>query len=390
MNALDVLLLVLIGLAAYSGFRRGALLQVLSYGGLAVGLVVGALLGPSLASLARSHAMQAGIAVAVLLGAGGIGNALGWALGGWVRARARRSAFGPVDAGGGMLVSVVAVLLATWFVALNLVNGPFPTVAAQIRGSAIVRGLDASLPRPPSLLAEIRGFFNRYGFPDVFVGLPPAPAGPVQPPTAAEARQAFRAAEESTVRIVGQACGEIQSGSGFVVADHYVVTNAHVVAGVEAPEIQVQGGGSEPGTTVLFDPRTDLALLYVQNVPGPSLDLDRDLVERGATGSVLGYPGGGSLRGDAAAVRGSIDAVGRDIYGKGTVQRQVYELQTSVIPGDSGGPFVLVDGTVAGVVFAASTTDPSVGYAIASTEVLPRLNRTAGGTAAVSTGPCVR
>jgi S1-C subfamily serine protease len=224
----------------------------------------------------------------------------------------------------------------------------------------------------------------------VFVGLPPAPAGPVRAPTAAEARRAFRAAEQSTVRIVGQACGEIQSGSGFVVADHYVVTNAHVVAGVEAPQVQAQGGGSEPGTTVLFDPKTDLALLYVTTPPGPPLDLDRDLVGRGTTGSVLGYPGGGGLQGDGAAVRRSIDAVGRDIYGKGTVQRQVYELQTSVIPGDSGGPFVLVDGTVAGVVFAASTTDPSLGYAIASTEVVPRLNRAVGGADAVSTGPCVR
>jgi S1-C subfamily serine protease len=388
-NALDLILLLVIGIAAYAGYRRGAMLQVLSFGGLAAGLVAGALLGPPIASLAHSHTGQAAIAVAVLLGAGAVGNAVGWAVGSWFRTRARRSSFRPVDAAGGVVVSMAAVLLATWFVALNLVNGPFPTVAAEIRGSAIVRGLDASLPRPPSLLAEIRGFFNRYGFPDVFVGLPPAPAGPVRPPTAAEARRAFQTAQASTVRIVGQACGEIQSGSGFVVTGNYVVTNAHVVAGVQSPQVQIQGGGSEPGTTVLFDPQTDLAILHVAAAPGPALELGDRLVERGATGSVLGYPGGGGLRGDGAAVRRSIDAVGRDIYGRSTVQRHVYELQTTVIPGDSGGPFVLADGTVAGVVFAASTTDPSVGYAIASTEVLPRL-RTVSGTGPVPTGPCVR
>ncbi len=390
MNGLDVLLVLLIGLAAFTGYRRGALLQVLSYGGLAVGLIAGALIGPSIASLARSHATQAGIAVAVLLGLGGVGNAVGWAAGTWVRLRARRGVFGPVDAAGGVLVSTVAVLVAIWFVALNLVNGPFPPVAAQIRGSAIVRGLDASLPQPPSLLGEIRGFFNRYGFPDVFIGLPPAPAGPVRAPSADQARQAFRSAEQSTVRIVGHACGGVQSGSGFVVAEHYVVTNAHVVAGVGAPQVQTKGGGSEGGTTVLFDPRTDLAVLYVQSTPGPALTLSRTEADRGATGAVLGYPGGGNLQGDGAAVRRSIDAVGRDIYGGGTVERTVYELQTTVIPGDSGGPFVLLDGTVAGVVFAASTTDPGVGYAIASTEAIPRVTRAIGSTAPVPTGACVR
>ncbi len=82
-------------------------------------------------------------------------------------------------------------------------------------------------------------------------------------------------------------------------------------------------------------------------------------------------------------------ALGRDIYGRSTVEREVYELQARVEPGDSGGPFVTSDGTVTGVVFAASTTDPDVGYAIASTEVLRDLRSVHGG-APTSTGPCLR
>jgi S1-C subfamily serine protease len=246
------------------------------------------------------------------------------------------------------------------------------------------------LPEPPSMLAEVRRFLNRFNFPEVFTGFPPAPAGPVRAPTAAQARHAFSGAAGSTVRIVGQACGRIQEGSGFVVAPDYVLTNAHVVAGVHAPRVQEQNGAEQGGTVVLYDPAIDVAVLRTTENPGPTLHLDATDVERGARGAVVGYPGGGDLTGKAAAVRGTIRAVGRDIYGNGTVTREVYELQSVIRPGNSGGPFVLVDGQVAGLVFAASTTDPEIGYALTSTEVLPDVRRAIGRTTPASTGTCVR
>ena len=83
-----------------------------------------------------------------------------------------------------------------------------------------------------------------------------------------------------------------------------------------------------------------------------------------------------------------IDAIGRDIYDSRRVERSVYELQTAVRPGNSGGPFVLDTGLVAGVVFAASSTDDGIGYAIASTEVLPWVEVALGQTVAVSTLTC--
>jgi S1-C subfamily serine protease len=389
-NVLDVVILALIGAAGVSGFRRGALLQLLAYGGLAVGLVAGALLAPPIASLWKNHAAQAGIAVAVVLSLAGVGNAAGWLAGSYVRHHARRTGFGEADAAGGSVLSVIAVVLATWFLAFNLVNGPFPTLSREIRSSTVVRTLGAALPRPPSLLGEVRAFFNRFGFPEVFAGLPPAPAGAVDWPTQAQAQQAFAAAEDSTVRIMGEACGEIQSGSGFVVAPNLVATNAHVVAGVLQPFVQEQGAASQPATTVLFDPAADLAMLRVQASPGPPLLLASEHVERGTGGAVVAFPGGGDLTGTRAAVRRALDAVGRDIYSHAAVVREVYELQASVEPGDSGGPFVLPDGTVAGVIFAASSTDRGIGYAIISTEVLPDVRAAQDRTTPVGTGPCIR
>lgn len=387
-NGLDAFLLALLVLAGLSGFRRGLALQALSFGGLLLGLAVGALVAPFAAGLAESPAARATTAAVVLVALAGAGDAAGWLLGDRLRARARATRFGRADAIGGSAVAVVASLVAIWFLALNLANGPFPGVATEIRGSAIVRALDDALPQPPSLLAQVRRFFNRFGFPDVFSGIPPLPAEPVDPPPRAQARAAFEAAAPSTVRIVGRACDAVQEGSGFVVADGYVVTNAHVVAGMPDPLVQTDDGASRPGTTVLFDPDLDLAVLFVPEGTGSPLPLAGG-AERGDAGVVLGYPGGGPLTGDGAAVLRTIDAVGRDIYGRREAERDVLELQAEVRPGNSGGPFVLLDGAVAGVVFAASSTDDDVGYAIAAEEVAPRVRDALGRTDEVPTGPCL-
>ena len=389
-NLLDIVLITVILVSAINGYRRGAALQLTVYAGLLGGLLIGALLAPPIARLFDTPLTQAVAAMVVLIAAAAIGDGIGWAIGTRFWVMARRSAFGAVDSIAGSFVAAVAVVLATWFVALNLVAGPIPPLSRQIRGSAIVRGLDTVLPPPPPLLAQVRRVLNTFGFPEVFADVPPPPAGPVQGPSEGEARDAALAADQSTVRIVGSGCGGVQEGSGFVAAPNYVVTNAHVVAGIRAPEVQRQNGPSFPATAVLFDPGLDIAVLFVAESPAPALELDGDVQDRGASGAVLGYPGGGPLQFGSAAVRQQIDAVGRDIYGRSRVRREVYELQARVRPGNSGGPFVLADGTVAGVVFAASTTDPGIGYAIVSSEVMPLVEEARGRTEGTSTDGCAR
>jgi S1-C subfamily serine protease len=392
-NLVDLILIAALVFAGFSGYRRGLALQSLSVGGLLLGLFVGALIAPRAAALVESALAQATVATCVLIGFAAIGDAIGWMLGSRLRSRARATAFKVPDAAGGSVVAVVASLLAIWFIALNLVNGPFPEVSRQIRGSAIVRTLDDALPPPPSLLAQVRQFFSPW-FPDVFSSIPPLPADPVREPTRRQTGAVFALAQDSTVRIVGEACDHIQEGSGFVAADGLVVTNAHVLAGVDSPLIQKprEDGttASIDATTVLFDPELDLAVLRVDTSVGPVLALTTGGVERGERGAVLGYPEGGPLTGERAAVLRTFDDIpGHDIYGKGQPRRDIVELQSLVRPGNSGGPFVLEDGTVAGVVFAASTTEDAVGYAIDAQEVAPRLADAITRDRPVSTGDCV-
>lgn len=389
MNTLDVGLLVALAVGALLGYRRGLILQVASYGGLLLGLLLGAAAAPLVAGLVGEGAPSVAAATVTLLLCAAAGNGVGWIVGSIARARARSTVLGVADRAGGAAISVVALALTIWFVALNVVGGPWPAVSREVRGSVIVRALDDALPEPPSLIAQVRRFLDRYGFPDVFAGIPPAPAEPVRMPTEDAVRGAYRVGAPSTFRVVGPACDRIQEGSGFVVAPAYLLTNAHVVAGVRRTVVQRAGEPDRPAIVVRFDPALDLALLRVEGLPAP-LRLAATEVDRGDAGIVIGYPDGGPLAASVAAVGRWIEALGRDIYGKGEVERAVYELQTQVHPGNSGGPFVLADGRVAGVLFAASRTDEGVAYAIASTEVVPWLEEALGRTEPVPTGPCVR
>jgi S1-C subfamily serine protease len=95
--------------------------------------------------------------------------------------------------------------------------------------------------------------------------------------------------------------------------------------------------------------------------------------DRGTQGAVIGYPGGGSERITAAVVNGSVSAEGRDIYNQNLVTRQVFVLQASVHPGNSGGPLVDLQGRVLGMVFATSASNPNQAYALTDDEINPDL-----------------
>jgi S1-C subfamily serine protease len=102
----------------------------------------------------------------------------------------------------------------------------------------------------------------------------------------------------------------------------------------------------------------------------------------------LGYPGGGPFRAVPAVVLSEIPGLGRDIYGKSLSAREVYQLRAEVRPGNSGGPLVRPDGTVVGVIFARSSLNPQLGFALTSAEVTGRVATAEAQRVPVSTGPC--
>jgi S1-C subfamily serine protease len=373
MGPLDVALLVGLVLFAVAGYRQGFLVGAFSFAGFLLGGVFGMVLAPALLPESVGP-LAAALAVGGVLAAAAVGQVSFAVLGSWLRGRVRWHPARLADAFGGALVSVCAVLLVAWFLATAVVQGPFPGLSREVRDSRVLAGVDSVMPDSArELFADFRDAVDDSAFPQVFGALSPSTIVPVDEPDSALLRDPdVKAARKSVVQVSGTAdsCNEQITGSGFVVAPGRVVTNAHVVAGVDDPTVRVSGlGFGVRGTVVYFDPRLDLAVLAVPDLEAPALELSAERAGRGDPAVVIGFPGGSSYTAVPARVRGVQRARGRDIYDRTSVTREVYSLRSVVRPGDSGGPLLLPDGTVAGVVFAASVDDPETGYALTAEQV---------------------
>jgi S1-C subfamily serine protease len=392
-NSFDLIAIALVVLAVYLGFRSGAMPQV---GGL-IGAIGGGALAilalPALADPLQSldPAIRPFIVLAGLLVAVGIGESIGSAIGRLIAKGLGTGVLGAADRVGGAFVGVAQALLVVWLAGGLLAIGPIPRLTEAAQTSTTIRTLNAVLPAPDTIATELGGLLDSSGLPDVFVGFEPLPRPPVERPDDATANRIAAAAEASTLRVVASTCGLSSSGSGVAVDRDYVVTNAHVVAGASRRGVRVatSSGRLTDATVVLFDPDLDVALLYAPDLDVPGLRFAADDPERGAIGAALGYPGGGALTIVPAAVTGAYPAVGRDIYGDDTVRRDILELGADVDRGDSGGPFVLEDGTVGGLVFAEARTNDEVGYALTPTAVATRIGPGLSRSRAVDTGDCL-
>ena len=391
MNVIDIAALVLVVVGLFAGIRSGAFPQL---GGL-VGAVAGGVVSIGLASTFRTEiaslegpsralVLIGGIIVAIVLG-----QFVGSSFGGSLSSSLGRGVLSTIDRTVGGILGIGQAVLIVWLLGSLVAIGPFPTLAAQAQRSVAVRATTAALPPLSSVASDIGGLIDESGLPQVFVGLEPFPAPPVDTPTQARARAIAAPAIPSTVEVASEACAYELTGTGFVVRPGYVVTNAHVLAGSSKASVS-EGGRSHAGTVVLFDPELDIALLWVPDLRLPALRFATSTPPRGAEGAALGHPGGGPLVILPAAVSGAYPAQGRDLYGTSVVRRDIIELRAAIERGDSGGPFVLADGTVGGVVFAEARSDPGVGYALSPTAVASRIAGSFGRTGSVSTGPCIR
>jgi S1-C subfamily serine protease len=258
--------------------------------------------------------------------------------------------------------------------------------AVQSRTSTIAEWIDRHAPDPPDTVATLRRFIGEGQFPRVFDALQPAPdLGP--PPAASGLSQAvLDQAVLSTVKIEGVACRRIQEGSGFVVGDDLVATNAHVVAGESDTVVERSDGSEVDATVVAFDPARDLAILHAPGLDRPVLP--RTTAGEGDTGAVFGHPGGGPLRVAPYSVGREITATGTDIYDRSRTEREVLILSSELRPGDSGAALINGDGAVVGVAFAIAPDKAGVAYALALSELDAILATNLSDS--VDTGPCLQ
>jgi len=389
----DLLDLVLVALAAafgVAGYRQGFIVGALSFLGFVGGAAIGVHYAPSIArALTTSQGMRAVLPIVAVFAAAVIGMLLASALGTVLRSRLRSRPTTMLDSLGGAAINVLAVLLLAWLVGALV---PFPALSRQVDDSILLGGVERLVPGSAEHeLATVRGLLSTPPYAQVFGVLDPQLAATVpSPDPRVLGAPGLVRDRPSIVKIQGVApsCSRTIEGSGFVIGRDRVVTNAHVVAGMsQGPDVYTIGQARIPARVVLFDPRRDIAVLYVPGLGLPALRLAGP-APYAASAIVAGYPLDAGFTAVSARVARSELASGPDIYGNSTVLRHIYPIRARVRPGNSGGPLIAPDGQVYGMVFAAAVSNPGTGYALTSGELRSDVRAGLDRLAAVPTGGC--
>jgi S1-C subfamily serine protease len=302
----------------------------------------------------------------------------------WRHARA-------LDSGIGSALGIVSVLLVAWMVAVPLASSPYPSLSSAVRRSTIVRSVDGVMPSPVrDTYSSLRRFIDRSGFPPVFGDLQSTRIVDVGPPDPNLLRSpAVSAVRGSVLKVYGQApsCSRGIEGSSFVYAPQHVLTNAHVVAGTSEVSV-VTPSGQLAAHVVVYDPRRDVAVLYVPGLDASPLRMASAPADTNASAIVLGYPEDGPFDVRPARVRDRENIDGHDIYGKGSVEREIYSIRSIVRSGNSGGPLISPGGSVLGMVFATALDSSDTGFALTDGELSSDASAGRSATTPVSTGRC--
>lgn len=385
---LDVLLVVGFIVAIVNGSRAGLLRTAAGLMGVVLGGIAAFFVMPWVAAIVPAPEWRAPLALAAALVLLSLGGWLGAVVGRALSRGARAANLGVLD----RVLGAIGNLLVTAFVVALVASGisamGVPVLSPTIAGSRVLTALDQVTPLPArTLLAELRTAALGQGIPWLVDVIGDPTEAPELPTGVVDDAELARAAA-SVVRITGTAyqCGINLSGSGFVVAQDRIVTNAHVVAGVTEPIVEAPGQAAVAGRVVDYDAENDLALIAVSGLATPPLAIGD--APAGADVAVAGYPFGGPLELRPAQVM-SVGPITIDEGGR-TSTRDIVTLAADVDHGNSGGPVLTGDGAVGGVVFAKSDSVANVGYAIPVTTLAPLAAEAPQLDAPVDSGSCVR
>lgn len=389
MIVVDVLIVVVLVVALVTGIQRGFFASIGSLAGIVAGGFAALWLTPLVSAWVPSPDWRGiavlGTVVGLLVVGATIGSLIGMALRRGtdkLRLRAIERFLGGVA---GLAIAALAVAL----VAPAVTAVGVPGISSAVASSSLVQAIDRLTPPVvDAALAELRSAVLDDGLPTLGDLLAPGSAAP-QPPVALDDPE-LEAAAASVARVSGTAysCGRSSTGSGFVVAPDRVITNAHVVAGVDTPIVELPGGAAREGRIVYFDPIDDLAVIAVDDLSAVALPLAATAAA-GTSGVIQGYPLGGPFTMTGAGVLSVGTVPVADIYDAQLSPREIYSLQSAVRPGNSGGPLLTEDGAVVGVVFARAQDDDTRGYAMTMAELTPVADQAASLSQPVASGECI-
>ena len=422
---LDVLLIIGLAMLLVQGHRRGLWVVL----GNLVGLVGGAAIAfyalPEVAEFVTAPQWRWAALIATLVLLVAAGQYVGAAIGEAIRLRVNLPALRLVDRLLGALAAGLAGALVLWLVAFSIAASGSTAVTREVTRSRVITALDTVMPDSllawaarsrsavadldvlpelelPAPVPESDDGVRAAPAPAATPGLPSAASSPSAAPsatttapasstsTAAPSTPAASSASAAVVRLTGTAaqCNQVQSGSGVAVAPDRVLTNAHVVLGVDAPTVTDRARGVHAARIVHLDTAHDLAVLAVDDADLPVMPVGAELTG-GASASVLGYPDGGPFASTPATVQAVGEVPLGDVLTGAASMVDVYTLAADIRHGYSGGPVVDAAGNLAGLVFARAPGSDAVGYALTADTIAPVVAAAPGMTATVPSGDCV-
>jgi S1-C subfamily serine protease len=389
MNFLDWLLLILLAAYALSGYWQGFVTGAFATLGLLVGGLLGIWGAPRLLGNAEPSLWVSLGALFIVILCATIGQALFQYAGAKVRAKIHWQPVRALDAVGGAALSMAAVLLVAWALGVAISGSRLGPVTPVVRESKVLAAVDQALPQ--QAYRGLQAFNDVVGttfFPRYLEPFAPERIVAVDPPSRDTLRDPdVQRAASAVLKVHGNnACGRGVEGTAFVIREDRLMTNAHVVAGVDDPKVLV-GERTIDAEVVYYNPKVDVAVLAVPDLGIEPLRFDPG-AEPNDKVAILGYPLDGPYDVQAARVRAQQRLRSPDIYGQGSVLREVYSLRGLIRPGNSGGPLVDTAGNVVGVIFAASVSDRDTGYALTPAAVAEARDRGIANTATVDTGAC--
>jgi S1-C subfamily serine protease len=285
----------------------------------------------------------------------------------------------------GITLSLGSAVVIVWLIAAGIGSLPFVGFSNSVNNANIIQFLDSHLPAAPSVFEVFSKMVDPNTPPQIFTkAIPNSSIGSTVIPSATTKDEIQ--AGQSVVRITSFGCGGIVDGSGFVVAPDLIATSAHVIAGVQKPTIKY-GSHSISATPVVFDPNLDFAVLRVNGLHIRPLPLYSASITSGAPVDVIGYPGS-IFTVSPGVVQKSQQISGTNLYGLGTIVRNVYIVRASVKKGNSGGPVVTSNGYVIGIIFARLKTNGQYAYALTASSISAEVNQAKKISGHIGTGVC--
>ena len=388
----DGFIVVAVLAAMTSGWRQGGLASLLSAVGILAGLIIGLGVAPLVLQITDQVGIRFLLALGMLILLIGLGQLLGSALGHAIRDRMKTKSGQRVDSSFGAILMSVFSLVLIWLIATPMAPGLSNSVGKGVRESAILREVNKVMPDELTQLPRsISGMLNDSGLPPVMMPWEDGSSVDVEAPNIEVADQAMvQDIRPSVVHVIADAdgCRRRMMGSGFVTADNYVVTNAHVVAGTQTAYVDTVVGIKE-ARVVYYNPEVDIAVLRAENLGLEPLAWADGPAYTGDDAVVMGFPHSGPFTANAARIRERVNIAGPDIYSNSRVERESYILRGTVVQGNSGGPLISPDGTVLGLIFGASVDDTDTGYAITAEEVRAHIGDVTRFENSVDTQECV-